>query len=171
MPDSRLKRLSRDVEDLLVGYGQDLAHRNVKPGIQLWGHPELAVAVLAIVAWFLRTAAQPVIEASVKKRLSSKEATDLQRRVESLESIIAQLVDQHDNSRSIEAISDSLSQVLNDVANKVVALPPVEGKELDGLVGLLVSLGLTKRKAAQLAPRVRDVLWQGIARMQDEEHT
>lgn len=157
--DKEFDQLVTEIEKSLRGYGQDLAMRGAKPWEQRFGTPEIALALITIAGWFLKTVLKVIIEHEVKKRLErksiEKKISDINIRLHNIEMTVNQAMQQE--------ISAPLA---NEILRKYYLEVMQQYKSLDKpdyilirthneeLLEILQGIGLIRRRALKLSAEI-----------------
>jgi hypothetical protein len=162
MSDQRFGQHSEEIEKLLRGYGQDLAMSGAEPWTQRFGAPEVALALIPIMAWFLQTILKAVIEHEVKRRLGTKpvekQLSDFDARLRRLETIVDQATRRE---IPVSAAKQELSSAYIEIMQRFETLEEIEftftQQHTDDLLDVLQGIGLTRRKALRLSAAIVEV--------------
>lgn len=163
-----------EIKKLLSSYGQDLATKGTTG--QPFGAPEVAMALIFIIGWFLRTTLKVIIEHEVKKRLQTEpideKLSSLDARLQKLEFIVGQASRQEISS---PLVIEELRRFYAEVTQRLdtTGRPGFTfSKEYaDDLLKTLQGLGLTKRRALRLSAEIRGVFIRSLteAHKKDEQ--
>ena len=151
-----------EIGKLLRGYGQDLAMRGAQPWEQRFGTPEIALVIIPIAGWFIKTVLEVIIETEVKKRLEKKSVekkiSDIEMRLQNIEIVVNQAMQQELSTLSVnEMLRKHYSEVMQQY--KSLGKPDdIQAKiHNEELLEILQSVGLTRRKALKLSTEIIEI--------------
>ena len=158
MVEDEFDQYSKEIGKELRLYGQDLATRGTKG--QPFGAIEISMAIIPIVGWFLKTILKVIIEHEVKKRLEKEneaKLADLGARLNKLESVVSQVTRKE---ILISNANEELRKLYSDILTQFAAMKESEFKftsdQIEDMVEVLQSVGLTRRRALILSAKIMD---------------
>ncbi len=159
--DMEFDQLVTEIEKSLYGYGQDLAMRGAKPWEQRFGTPDIAIALIPIAGWFLKTVLKVIIEHEVKKGLekkSIKKISDIDIKLHDIEMIINQAIQQELSAPlGVEILREYYLEVMQQY--KSLGKPDyiLIRTHNEELLEILQGIGLTRRKALKLSAEIIEI--------------
>lgn len=162
MTDERFDLHCTEIKKLLSGYGQELAMSGAEPWAQRFGAPEVALALIPIMGWFLQTILKVIIEHEVKRRLETKpvegKLSDFGARLRNLETTVDQATRRE---IPVSAAKEELSRSYIEIMQRFETLEGIEftftEEHTNDLLQVLQSIGLTHRKALRLSAEIVEV--------------
>jgi hypothetical protein len=160
--DEKFDQYVSDINKLLYGYGQDLAMSGAKPWEQRFGAPDIALVLIPIAGWFIKTVLEVIVEHEVKKRLErepiEKKISDIDSRLHNIEVLVNQTIKRE---ISIPLANEKLRRYYSEVMQQYESLGRPDYLQIkthnEELLEVLQGIGLTRRRALKLSAEIIEV--------------